>query len=30
VGHALSYRAGHSLDVVMVRKLYEHQLLTPV
>jgi UDP-3-O-[3-hydroxymyristoyl] N-acetylglucosamine deacetylase len=30
VGHVLSYRAGHSLDVVMVRKLYEHQLLTPV
>ena len=30
VGHVLSYRAGHALDVLMVRKLYEHQLLTPV
>jgi len=30
VGHVLSFRAGHTLDVIMVRKLYEHQLLTPV
>ena len=29
VGEVLSYKAGHALDVVMVRRLYEQNLLTP-
>jgi len=30
VGNVCSYKAGHTLDVVMVRKLYENNLLVPV
>lgn len=30
VGNVFSYKAGHSLDVIMVRKLYENNLLVPV
>ena len=30
VGNVYSYKAGHTLDVVMVRKLYEKNLLTSV
>ncbi len=30
VGDVISYRAGHSLDVAMIRKLYEHDLLCPL
>ncbi len=30
VGNVFSYKAGHTLDVVMVRKLYENNLLVPV
>ena len=29
VGEVQSYKAGHALDVAMVRQLYEHNLLTP-
>jgi UDP-3-O-acyl-N-acetylglucosamine deacetylase len=29
VGEVLSYKAGHTLDVVMVRHLYERNLLVP-
>jgi UDP-3-O-acyl-N-acetylglucosamine deacetylase len=29
VGEVESYRAGHTLDVALVRKLYEHNLLCP-
>jgi len=29
VGEVLSYKAGHALDCVMVRKLYAHNLLMP-
>jgi UDP-3-O-acyl-N-acetylglucosamine deacetylase len=28
VGEVQSYKAGHALDVVMVRRLYEKNLLT--
>lgn len=30
VGEVTSYRAGHRLDVEMIRLLYQHDLLTPV
>ncbi len=30
VGNVYSYKAGHALDVIMVRKLYENDLLVPV
>ena len=30
VGDVVSYKAGHSLDVLMVRKLYEQKLLVDV
>ena len=30
VGDVYSYKAGHTLDVVMVRKLFEHGLLCPL
>ena len=29
VGDVISYKAGHTLDVTMVRRLYEHNLLRP-
>ena len=30
VGEVVSYRAGHTLDVTLVRHLYDHKLLVPV
>jgi UDP-3-O-acyl-N-acetylglucosamine deacetylase len=30
VGNVFSYKAGHALDVIMVRKLFENNLLVPV
>jgi UDP-3-O-acyl-N-acetylglucosamine deacetylase len=30
VGEVVSYRAGHTLDVTLVRHLYERKLLVPV
>jgi UDP-3-O-acyl-N-acetylglucosamine deacetylase len=30
VGNVYSYKAGHALDVIMVRKLFENDLLVPV
>ncbi len=30
VGNVYSYKAGHALDVIMVRKLYENNLLVPL
>ncbi len=30
VGEVLSYKAGHALDVVLIRKLYEQDLLQPL
>ena len=29
VGDVISYKAGHALDVTLVRRLYEHNLLCP-
>jgi UDP-3-O-acyl-N-acetylglucosamine deacetylase len=30
VGNVFSYKAGHALDVIMVRKLFENERLVPV
>ena len=30
VGHVISYKAGHRLDVEMIRQLYQQNLLTDV